>query len=190
MDLYNGLVIRLPCPTMISRWSRFNIILLACFGAVVLATSGCALTPMKPTNASTVKFFLEASTDGPGRTQEITIHSTSPLVVIAQEAPFLSELDVAHAELEEFVDAFAIVIEFTPHGKLWLESVSTANIGKRIVVFGEFGVTRWIAAPRITARLGAGILRFAPLDLTHPEAERFVQGLNETAAYLDKGRSR
>ena len=150
--------------------------------------TGCALTP--PKDGSTAKFFLEASPGGPARSQEVSIGGTRPLTLLVERGPFLTEAEIAKAAVEHYVDGDVIAIEFTPHGQLWLDSVSTANIGRRIVVLGHFGVDRWIAAPRIADRVGNGILRFVPLDLTRAEAERFVRGLNETSAFLDRAKLR
>ena len=154
--------------------------------SVAVLLAGCQSAPIPPKTISTVGFFLEATAGGPDRNVEAKFTGAQPLTLSVDRIPFLTESDVARASIEEYVDAFAITIELTRHGALLLDSVSTANLGKRIAVFGSFGDARWIAASRISDRMAGGIFRFVPRDLTHKEAERFVEGLNAVSNFLDK----
>jgi len=71
-----------------------------------------------------------------------------------------------------------------------LESITTANRGKRIAIFTQFGVEkaakqRWLAAPMIARRLTDGVLIFTP-NATREEADEIVLGLNNVASKIKK----
>jgi hypothetical protein len=66
-----------------------------------------------------------------------------------------------------------------------LEQYTTANKGKHLAISAEFGEMRWLAAPKITQRLGEGRLVFTP-DATREEAERIVDGVNRVAKRAQK----
>jgi hypothetical protein len=57
------------------------------------------------------------------------------------------------------------------------------------VIFGQWGdkpaIGRWLAAPLISHRMADGVLAFTP-DLSRPEADQLVLGLNHVAELQKK----
>jgi preprotein translocase subunit SecD len=79
---------------------------------------------------------------------------------------------------------FEISLQFNREGTWLLEQYSSANRGRKIAVFCEFGVElkehRWLAAPVVSKRISDGLLVFTP-DASREEAEEIVRGLNNVA---------
>jgi hypothetical protein len=104
--------------------------------------------------------------------------------------PILTEASVIVARVIDATGGFAIEIQFDESATLMLEQYTAANPGRHLVIFGQWGekITdgRWLAAPLITHRISNGLLAFTP-DISRPEADRFVLGLNNVSAKIHKG---
>jgi preprotein translocase subunit SecD len=178
---------------MMIRWHRFNIY----FGvALTLALAcGCNSTAHKKKAAlSTLRLHMEMSRDRLGRSQNISVNRSVPVVLTVDKVPFLTETNVKEAKVVEDRGGFAVRIEFDQEGTYLLEQYTVANRERRVAVFCQFptlpeyalGPGRWLAAPKITGRITDGFLTFTP-DATHEEADLLVLGLNHVAADVPHG---
>jgi preprotein translocase subunit SecD len=175
------------------RWNRFNIYLTVALVAMVVC--GCR-TPSESKakkQLSTLRLHLEAGRDAAVATKAVPVYRRQPCMVNVEKAPSLNESNVSGAEVVDVVGGFALRIQFDHVGTTQLEEVSTANRGKRIAVFSQFGENlkdyRWLAAPVISQRITDGVFIFTP-DATREEAEEIALGLNNTAkkthTWIDK----
>ena len=171
------------------RWSAFNLYLLS---AALLV--GCK-SPQEKIDAAearrqkkeltAVRVHLEASGGTPRRAQVVSILRNSPILIKVESDSFLDERDLEHASLIDYMGGFLIQIQFNEHGTLVLDTLSTANKGKRIAIMCDFGQQRWLAAPVLSHRITDGTITFTP-DATREEAERIVRGLNNTITKIKK----
>ena len=83
---------------------------------------------------------LETNPDGTTRNAVAQVGRQSSFLVNIDKHFFLSELDLARAEVvgDEW-GGFAMKLQFNRHGTWLLEQFTTASKGRRIVVFAEFG---------------------------------------------------
>ena len=174
---------------MIFRWCPFNIYLGM---ALILGfCAGCRSTPEKKA-LSVIRLHLEINRDGTQRSFAVPIYREKPVQVNVEKSPFIAEGLVKEARVIDTVGGFAIRVQFERRGTWLLEQYTGSNQGKRIAVYGEFfdppgsktNVTRWLAAPVITRRIGDGVLIFTP-DATRDESILLVQGLNNIAKKND-----
>lgn len=165
---------------MAARLFRFNAYLL--FAALFCV--GCETFRKK--EASTIRFHLEVNEDASRRSSPVPVYRANPMTVNVQNSPFLSEAHVSKASVVDAMGAFQIMIQFDRRGTWILEQYTTANKGKHIAIFSQFGQARWLAAPEITKRIADGVLVFTP-DATREESERLVKGLNNVAKVAQKG---
>lgn len=165
----------------IARW--FNIYLCGVF-AVCLC--GCKTAEEKKLSkeASTMRFFLEASRGNP-RSIEVPVYRSKPIQVRIQQEPVLDEGSILEAQVVEFAGSYAIQVQFNTHGRTVLDVVTGSNKGRRLVVHSKFTEDRWLAAPQITQRISNGYFTFAP-DATREEADRIVRGLNNLILKIEK----
>lgn len=157
---------------------RFNIYLLLALVAVA-ASSGCK-TFGKKKEASTLRLHLEVNEDASGASSPVPVYRASPVYVNVEKQPFLNEATISKASVVDVMGGFAIFVQYDRKGSWLLEQYTTANKGKRMAIFSQFGEVRWLAAPVITKRITDGALVFTP-DATREEAERIVRGLNNVA---------
>ncbi|MCL5098892.1 MAG: hypothetical protein M1608_15430 [Candidatus Omnitrophica bacterium] len=170
---------------MKSWLSRFNIYLLA---GLLAATAGCQTGGQDKDDkkVSTLRLQLEVNADGSGRNGPVKILRNDPVIINVENAPFLTEVDVEKAEVIDEPGSSAIKVQFkAPDGVRLLEMVTTANKGKRIAVFSQFGDARWLAAPLISQSITNGVFIFTP-DANREETERIVLGLNNVAKEIKK----
>ncbi len=169
------------------RWVAFNIYLIT-----AMFLLGCKSPQEKKEAAdsrrqkkelSTIRFHLEATGDSSGRAEPVSILRSSPVSLQVLKDSFLDERDVLRATVNEHMGSFIIQIQFDDHGTLVLDSLSSANKGKRVAIMSDFGERRWLAAPILSRRIADGMLSFTP-DATRDEAERIVRGLNNTSSRL------
>lgn len=154
--------------------------------ALTLAVAGCQSSGKKKKEVATIlELHLEAYGDSSSDHMPITISHDPPVVINVEKEFFVDGADVEEAKVVEDNGGFKLRLKFTWRGTQLLESITTANRGKRIGVFCAFGPARWLAAPLITRRISDGIYQFTP-DATREEGERIVKGLNEVAAGLKK----
>ena len=184
---------------MKSRWKPFNTYLLV---SLVWGATGCETTPPakppKPAPAaktgpkksgkelSTLSLHLQVNADGTERNAPVLVFRENPVQINVERTSFLNEGHIIKASVEEDPDGLiSIRIQFDRSGTWLLENITSANSGKHIVLFSQFGDARFLAAPIIHTRITDGSLTFTP-DASRAEAERIVRGLNNVAAKLLK----
>lgn len=173
------------------RARAFNIYFwLAALTLAAWCGGGCASSPEKKRKEqlATMHMHLEVNPDSTGLDAPVPIYRAEPVMVNILKEPFLTESDVASARVVTDQDGtFAVQMQFTQHGTWVLENYTASNPRKRIAIFAQWGVdekyTRWLAAPKMTARISEGLLTFTP-DASREEAEELVLGLNNTAIKL------
>jgi preprotein translocase subunit SecD len=158
---------------------HFNIILL-----LLALASGCQ-TGRPAREISAIRFHMEVNADGPEAGKSVPVYRAMPVEVTVDPAPFLDERDVEQASVVDWMDGFAIQIRFTRHGAMILENTTRRSPNRRIAVCGEFGATRWLAAPLVGRPIADGTFSFTP-DCTREEADRLVLGLNTVANEVKK----
>lgn len=170
------------------KFSRFvfNVYLgLALLSALALTMGGCRSAERKKKLATTLRFHLEKNPDGTERTATATVGRAAPFQISVESDPFLTEVYIVKASLLDAVGGHQIFLTFDRQGTWLLEQYTTANKGRRIAIFSQFGDARWLAAPVITKQIADGMFTFAP-DATREEAERIVAGLLEVAKEVRK----
>lgn len=174
-------------------WGRFNIYLALGLAATVVCGCQSAAERKARKQISSLRLHLEASRDGTKGSEPVPVYRNQPVMVNVTRAPFLTEHQVLAAKVVEVVGGFALRVQFDSRGTTLLESYTTANRGRRIAVFCQFGegtnYFRWLAAPVITHRITDGVLVFTP-DATREEAEAIAIGLNNVSeqvhSWVDK----
>jgi hypothetical protein len=167
---------------MAARLVRFNAYLaLALFA---LCWAGCQA--LKKKEASTLRVHLEVNRDGTDKNGPVPVYRENPVYVNVEHSPFLTEASIAKASLVDALGSFQIMIQYDRRGTWLLEQYSTANRGRRIAIFSQFGQARWLAAPVLQNRISDGLLVFTP-DATREESERIVRGLSNVAKAMQKG---
>jgi preprotein translocase subunit SecD len=161
------------------RAIHFNIILLAALVA------GCATLGNNNKEVSAIELYLEANADGTPFNKEVPIYRAQPVMVNVNSSPFADDRDLENATVVEDAGGFAIALALNQHGSMMLENATRSNPGKRIVVFANFGESRWLAAPRPSRPIANGQLIFTP-DASREEAERLVRGLTNVIAEIKK----
>ena len=163
---------------------RFNIYLALVFA--LAAVCGCKTegesSPKR--RLSTFRMHLEVSRNETKNSEPVPIYREQPIMVNAELRPFLTEANVVKAEVIDAVGGFALRIEFDHTGTSLFEEYTTANHGRRIAVFSQFGdkikYDRWLAAPIISRRISNGVFTFTP-DATREECEEIALGLNNVS---------
>jgi hypothetical protein len=178
---------------MKNRWNAFNIYLLAALG--LLAICGCASEDSKHKKVfSTLRVHFEGRRDVMGKSEEVMIGRDHPVKLIVEKVPFLNEGFVKQAKVIDVLGGFELQLQFDRDGSMLLEQYTTANPGRHLAIFCEFMMPpeeklnggRWLAAPRISAKITDGILRFTP-DASREEVDQIVLGLNNIAKKLETG---
>jgi hypothetical protein len=140
--------------------------------------------------AATLGIFLEDRNDLPEHQQTVSVIRDSPVHLKIQKAPFVTEAFLDQAQVLDTRGGYVIMLKFDRHGRLTLEQYSSLNLGRRFVVFSEFGEKmhehRWLAAPLIQKRIVDGVLTFTP-DASKEEAELIVKGLNNVTEKAKRG---
>ena len=166
------------------RWCRFNIYLALI--STLAALCGCQLLGLSGSKEllSTFRLHLETERDGTKANEFVPIYREKPVMVNVEKEPFLTEANIAEAKVIDVVGGFALRIRFDRPGTALLEEYTTANRGRKIAVFSQFGEkikdSRWLAAPIIARRITDGVLTFTP-DATREECEEIALGLNHVA---------
>jgi hypothetical protein len=131
-----------------------------------------------------LRLHIQTSPDPTGRSMEVPVFRSRPVLLTIDPSPFLTEQNVTKAEIVDELGGFSIRIELERQGKWLLEKYTAANMGRRIAIFANFGHERWLAAPVIQKVIADGKLTFTP-DATREEADRIVRGLKNVAAKMD-----
>jgi hypothetical protein len=167
-------------------WSRqFNIYLALAAAAGLLC--GC-LTNRPHGQVSAVRVHLEANPDNATTTEQITVVRGDPVLVTISKQPILTEANLVAAKIIDAPGGFFIEIRFDETGTWILEQDTAANTGRHLAIFGQWGEKlangRWLAAPLISHRIADGTLAFTP-DMSRSEADQFMLGLSNTAAFYN-----
>ena len=170
---------------MMKDFARFNIYL--CFAvAMALLVTGCHSSEKKKKKDMTmIELHLEVNPDGASDNKPVPIFREHPIYVNVEDAAFVDTPDVESARIVEDMGGFMIQLKFNWRGTQLLNSITTANRGKRIAVFAVFPEGRWLASPVVHRSISDGTFTFTP-DATRAEAERIVKGLNAVTADLKK----
>jgi preprotein translocase subunit SecD len=176
---------------MLTRVLRFNTYLLA----VLAVAAGCQTDKNKDEEKdkeksgkkgeASLRVHLEVNSDGSDRSGPVSIGRKQPFQLNVEKTAFLNEFQIEKASVVDTFGGFSISVQFDKVGGWLLEQYTTANKGKHLAISAEFGEMRWLAAPKITQRLGEGRLVFTP-DATREEAERIVDGVNRVAKRAQK----
>ena len=169
---------------------RFNIYLLLLLSLGLVC--GCKTNSSKKVMA-TLRAHLETTPDSAGHSTSVPIYRESPVNIVVERAPMLSENQVTEARVIEVVGGFAIQIQFDRKGVWALEQASASSRGRRLAVFTQFTSlknpkgteARWLGAPAFSKFIGDGVLTFTP-DATREEAFQIVLGLNNAAKKLQE----
>ncbi|MBN2505180.1 MAG: hypothetical protein JXQ71_00655 [Verrucomicrobia bacterium] len=169
------------------RTAQFNLILA---GAWVLCQAGCAnLGPdvKRVKHPTLLRFHLEVNPDGTDRNEPVRVNRATPFAVNVVREPFVTENHIMEAAVvDDSYGGFFIRVQLNKQGTWLLEQYSTANKGKRVALFCQFGnTTRWLAAPLMESRVANGQFAFTP-DASREEADRIVLGLNELGKQVKK----
>ena len=168
---------------MMIRLARFNTYLLV---ATAVTFCGCQSAAPKKSGKllSTLRLHLEASRGSSNAGEPVPVYREQPVWVTVEKEPFLTEANVSGASVVDVVGGFALRVEFDHGGATRLETCTTANRGRKIAVFCQFGPEiksyRWVAAPVISHRISDGVLIFTP-DATREEAQEIALGLSNVS---------
>ncbi len=158
----------------------FNIVLL-----LMIAIGGLGCKTLKK-NATTFRLHLEVKNpDRMGIGQSVSIGKSEMFSLLVEKEPFLDEGHVVSASVVKALGGYSLMVQFDRRGSWILEQYSTAERGKRVAVFSQFGDARWLAAPVLTRTIKDGTFTFTP-DATLEETERLAKGLNNVAKKLQK----
>ncbi len=169
-----------------STFARFNIYFCAALG--LLLASGCQSDrgeKRKDKEGTLLELHAEVNRDGAEDNEPVPIFREHPVYVNVSKSAFVDSADLAEARVVDDLGGFSIQLKFNWRGTLLLQSITTANRGKRIAVFANFGPKRWLASPVISKPISDGVLTFTP-DATREEADRIVRGLKNVTAKLKK----
>jgi hypothetical protein len=148
---------------------------------------GCQLGDKKKKELSTFRIHVETNPDGTGRNEPVRIGRAAPFVVNIEKEPFITEYHVENASVIEALGGFQVMIQLNRQGAWLLDQYSMASRGKQAAIFSDFGQeARWLAAPKLSRRIGDGVLVFTP-DATREESDRMVRGLNNMVKQIKKG---
>ncbi len=150
---------------------------------MLVLAAGCA-TDKKKEQLATLRVHIESTANTPENNHSISVLRSKPVLVPIAPDPFLTEANVIAARVLEAPGGFAVQIKFDETGTWMLEQYSSANPGRHLAVFGQWGEklvhTRWLAAPIISRRIPDGQLTFTP-DADRDEINQLVLGLNNQA---------
>ena len=169
---------------------RFNLYLAF---VLILPLAGCTFFKdefgkKKAEKAGAIRIHVEAPVSLPGKTRTVSVLRSTPLAVTIDEDPVLTEANLLAATIVETPGGgFAVTVRFDETGGWAIEQATAGNPGKHLVIFGQWGETkfegRFLAAPLIVRRIAGGELTFSP-DASREEAQQFVDGLNNLARIL------
>lgn len=134
-----------------------------------------------------LRFHLEANNDVPDRLTTVTLGRAAPFSYTVARWPMFKDDQVVAATLLEKDGLYSIRIKLDHQGGTMLNQLSSANNGRRIAVWADFGEVRWIGSIFIAKRITNGELTFTP-DTTKEQAERIVDGVNYLAKLSAEGR--
>ena len=167
-------------------WRR-NINAIFCALALLSLFSACGTTSQKKKkDEAIIKIHLERVADNKSDQSDVPVYRANPVYIHIDTTDILNNYDIANASVVDIEGGYGIRLVFNDHGARVLENISARNAGKRLVIYASWPEVRWIAAPRITGRIGNGELVFTP-DTTREEAEKIVKGANAVTEKMAKG---
>ena len=167
---------------MMIKFVRFNIYL--CVAISLLLATGCQ-TQRKKKDLTTIELHLEVNRDGGEDNAVVPVLRDHPMMVNVDQTAFVDGVDLVEASLVDDMGGFKLRLKFNWRGTQLLNSITSANPGKRIAVNCNFGESRWLGAPLIRKPLTDGVLTFTP-DASREEVEKIVKGLNNVVAEMKK----
>ena len=167
---------------------RWNINAIFCALALLSLCGACKTTEQKKKtkDQTIIKIHLERVADNKSDQSDVPVYRANPVYIHIDTKDILNNYDIANASVVDIEGGYGIRFVFTDHGARVLENISARNAGKRLVIYAAWPEVRWLAAPRITGRIGNGELVFTP-DATREEAEQIVKGANAVIEKLAKG---
>jgi len=183
---------------MRSRATRFNWYLLCLLALAIGLGVGCrSIEDRRKDRVLYTELWLHtvAPAASPDTNRLMTVEIAGMRLPV-QTRPFLTEEHLVDATvLDSPGGGYGLQLKFDDHGRLLLESYSTANRGRHLAVFVRYGVRkdkketpleeRWLAAPLITRPLVEGVLTFTP-DVPKVELYQIVDGLQKAAELAAK----
>lgn len=166
---------------------RFNIILVILFAAALGCKTSEEKSKDKTKQASSIRFHVQTNPNDTGRTVQVSVFRSQPLLVTIDRN---AALDEGYLEKAEVVDAddhggTAIKLTFNAAGARRLDALTIEHRGKHVAIHAGWTDSRWLAAPLITKRINDGIFIFTP-DASREEAERIVNGLQNVIKKLNE----
>lgn len=170
---------------MMKEFVRFNIYFCMALALLFLAT-GCHSSEKKKKDQTIIELHQEVVPDGASDNKPVQIFREHPIYVNVDVSPFVDTPDVEGARvIDDNFGGFMIQLKFNWRGTQLLNSITTANRGKRIAVFAQFPQARWLASPMVERPISDGVFTFTP-DATREEADRIVKGLNAVVGEMKK----
>ena len=174
---------------MLIRVLRYNSYLL--LAMMLVCATGCLGPKSKQKRqVALLRVHLEVFGDATGANEPVSIGRASPMTVVINKEPFLTEAEVMGANVVEDAGGFTLQIQLDRRGTQLLEMYSASNHGKHLAIFCQFGEklskARWLTAPVISRRISNGLLMFTP-DADREEAAEIALGLNNLARKTQPG---
>lgn len=169
---------------------QFNLYLTLAVAVTLLC--GCQTSAQKEQakKVSAVRIHLENTPEDPTVTQSVSVLRADPITLTIEKEPIFTEANLVAARTVDTRGGFSIQLNFDESSTYLLEEYSAGNVGKRFVIYGQWGDKlkdgRWIAAPVITGRIADGTLTFTP-DMSAEEANQFIVGLTNIIKKIQKG---
>ena len=168
---------------------RFNLYLLVLL-AGLMAFTGCK-TGKSGKHLATFRMHMENRAQVPGTGKTVSVLRSMPVLVTINDDPFLTERNVVAARVLNTIAGCAIEVKFDETGTWILEQYTSANTGRHFAIFSQWGESaedaRWLASPLISHRISNGVFSFTP-DASPEEVKKIVDGLNEVAKQIAKGK--
>src|ERR1700686_4020255 len=128
---------------MMIKFVRFNIYL--CLTLGLLFACGCeTLSGSKKKEATVVELHLEADANDGSDSKPVQINRDNPFTVNVDSDAFVETSDIVEAKVVDDLGGFSIKLKFNWRGTALLDSLTTANKGKRVARYCKFGQARWL----------------------------------------------
>ena len=165
-------------------FNGFLGLLLFALALTLVAGCGTSEERKRKKEVSNLRIHVEsdASTD---HSSAISVIRAAPIRLNVEREPVLDERQVESAILVDQLGGFVVEIKLTRQGTWIMERTTVVSRGRHLAIFSNFGTSRWLAAPLITAKNSSGRITFTP-DCSRSEAERFVRGLNNLTHQMER----
>jgi len=138
-----------------------------------------------PKEATELHFHVEANPDPAGRTIQVPVLRSRPILITVERDAVLDEGYLTKAQVVDTdeMGGYAIKLTFDDRGTRRLNQVTLEHRGQHLAINAAWLESRWIAAPLLTHRITNGEFIFTP-DATREESERIVAGLQHVIQKL------